>query len=339
MKQFGGSFDDWLDLSTGINPWPWPVPARLPDAAWQRLPSVADVEQIAAAARRAYRVARHAAIVVAPGTQALIQWLPRLAAPGAVAIMRPIYEEHVQSWQNAGRAVIETGRLDPLPAVARHAVIVNPNNPDGRVIDRATLARIAGEVQRAGGWLILDESFVDLDPGQSAVDMTAELPVVVLRSFGKFHGLAGIRLGFAIAARPIADRVAEALGPWAVSGPTLAIGRAALGDAEWAAAMRPRLAAQASLLDAVLTAAGLAIVGGTALFRLASHPRAREIHRSLAAQRIWSRRFDWRDDLLRFGLPADQAGLDRLAAALMRATDAHDAVHGTMTGLPSWAAR
>lgn len=317
----GGTGADWLDLSTGINPHAWPVPADLGPAAWRRLPGAEEIAGLLAAARRAYGVPDGVGIVAAPGTQALIQWLPRLAPPGAVAVLGPTYAEHAASWRLAGRAVAEIDQAAALPAAVKHAVVVNPNNPDGRVLGRDALAHLAREVGRRGGWLVVDESFADVDPALGVADLAAHFPIVALRSFGKFYGLAGVRLGFAVAAEPVAQRIAAAVGPWAVSGPAIAVARAALDDAGWAEAMRARLAAEACVLDAVLAAGGLEPAGGCALFRLARHPRAGLIHERLAAARIWTRRFDWADDLLRFGLPGSDPALDRLAAALREATD------------------
>jgi cobalamin biosynthetic protein CobC len=316
MADFGGAFEAWLDLSTGINPWPWPVPAKLPDHLWQRLPAQADQQALLGAARRAYRVPDGVDIVAAPGTQALIQWLPHLAARGPVAIVGPTYGEHVASWRGAAHEVSMIGSLATLPDHAMHAVVVNPNNPDGRVIAQDELARVAAKLARRGGWLVIDEAFVDVEPGLSAATLCAELPVVILRSFGKFYGLAGLRLGFALAQPRIARRIADALGPWACSGPALQIGTAALRDDRWAMQTRVALATQAIRLDAVLGDAGFTSAGGTALYRLARHADAMRLHRLLAQQQIWCRSFDGANDLLRFGLPSDAAALARLAKAL-----------------------
>jgi len=315
IAHYGGAPEMWLDLSTGINPWPWPIP-QLPNDVWTRLPSRTDDAALIAAARYAYRVPDDVAIAIAPGTQSLIQWLPRLANPGTVAIAGPTYSEHAIAWQEAGHNAIAFEPTNALPHAVRHAVVVNPNNPDGRVIDRATLIRIARETRARGGWLVIDEAFADLDPDISAVALCRELPVILLRSFGKFFGLAGLRLGFAIASPKIAEAIGAALGPWPCSGPALAIGRAALLDAPWAGRTRTALKRQAEKLDAVLAGAGWSIAGGTTLFRLARHPEARLLHATLARNHIWCRSFDWADDLLRFGLPSDDAGLDRLAKAL-----------------------
>lgn len=317
MAEFGGTADEWLDLSTGINPWPYPI-RKLPDAAWQRLPSRADEQALITAARSAYRVPEGAGIVAANGTQALIQLLPRLAADGAVAIVGPTYNEHSAVWSDAGHSIAAIGDVSELPAHVTHAVIVNPNNPDGRITDPHKLAEVAAVLQRRGGWLVIDEAFADVEAGISAVASCGKLPIVILRSFGKFYGLAGIRLGFAIAMPDLANRIRTVLGPWSVSGLALHVGARALGDVHWVLPTRVRLAAQAIKLDGVLMDAGFEIVGGTSLYRLARHPEASALHRRLAQKRIWCRSFDWSRDMLRFGLAPDAEALDRLAAALAK---------------------
>ena len=315
LAQYGGTPSMWLDLSTGINPRPWPIPVTVPDLL-QRLPSRADQDALIAAARRAYNLPADGEIAAAPGSQALIQWLPYLVGPGAVAVVGPTYSEHAAAWSNAGHEVIALTAPDHLPDHARHVVIVNPNNPDGRLIDHATLARIAALLQQRDGWLVIDEAFADLDPACSAVGLCRDLPAIVLRSFGKFYGLAGLRLGFAIGPQAMIERIAQALGPWPCSGPALAIGCAALLDREWADRTREMLKSQASRLDNVLGATGFSIVSGTALFRLVRHADAGAIHQGLARQHIWCRNFEWAEDLLRFGLPGEDAAFGRLAAAL-----------------------
>jgi cobalamin biosynthetic protein CobC len=316
IARYGGAPQMWLDLSTGINPSPWPIPADLPGAVWQRLPSRAAEGALIAAARDAYSVPADAEVVAAPGTQSLIQWLPQLAGRGPVAIVGPTYHEHELAWRIAGHEVITVAGLDDLPEAVRHAVVVNPNNPDGRVTGQSALARAAALLHDRGGWLIIDEAFVDIEPEISAVGLCVNMPVVVLRSFGKFYGLAGLRLGFAIAHRDIAQRVSLALGPWPCSGPALNIGVAALRDQEWAHRTRNAIQHQARELDTVLAVAGFTILGGTGLFRLVQHPDAGKVHMALAAQHIWCRRFEWANDLLRFGLPLHKHDLDRLAGAL-----------------------
>lgn len=316
IARHGGAPGSWLDLSTGINPRPWPIPQHLPASVWQRLPSRTETQRLLEAARKTYGVPDGADIAAAAGTQALIQLLPYLATPGPVAIVGPTYSEHAIAWRNAGHPVIVIEYLDACPENAVHAVVVNPNNPDGRVADHAALARVTARLKGRGGWLVVDEAFADVDPAISAVALCPDWPVVILRSFGKFYGLAGLRLGFAVGAPDVIGRIAMALGPWPCSGPALLIGTEALGDQPWADRMRSALQEQARKLDEVLVEAGFAIAGGTPLFRLARHSQALKLHDALARRHIWCRSFDWADDLLRFGLPADAAGLDRLADAL-----------------------
>lgn len=317
--RFGEGAPRWLDLSTGINPHPWPLPRSGLDLGLERLPPRADLVRLLSSARDAYDVPAGLAVVAAPGTQLLIGWLPRLAPPGPVAILEPTYAEHADTWRAAGAVVRPIAEPADLPRDVRHLVAVNPNNPDGRVLAAETLKEAARTCRARGGWLIVDESFADTDSAASVVGRAGDLPVIVLRSFGKFYGLAGLRLGFAIAPPGIAASIEAALGPWAVSGPALAIGAVALADRAWAEAMRARLRGEAAALDAVLAEAGLDLIGGTSLFRLARHPRAVALHEALARRHIWVRRFPAAPDRLRFGLPPDPAARDRLAGALAEA--------------------
>jgi cobalamin biosynthetic protein CobC len=316
IARYGGTPETWLDLSTGINPSPWPASADLLASSPYRLPSRAEESALLSAARSTYRVPAGVDLVAAFGTQALIQWLPYLAAPGVVAIVSPTYNEHAHAWANNGRQVVACASLDHLPQHARHAVIVNPNNPDGTMTPLDAIARAASRLRDRNGWLVVDEAFIDLLPEQTAAGLCAELPIIVLRSFGKFYGLAGVRLGTAIGAPAIIDTIRRALGPWAVSGQALAIGTAALQDDGWADAMRLQLQASAKRLDATLRQAGCAVIGGTALFRLVRHQDAATLHQRLAQRHIWCRSFDWANDLLRFGLPRDERDFTRLADAL-----------------------
>lgn len=313
---YGGLVEDWLDLSTGINPEPWPVDTRLLTNALHRLPAHADEEALIDSARQVYQVPAEAGIVAAPGAQALIQWLPHLACEGDAAILGPTYSEHSQSWQRAGRTFIETSDIRDLPQNVRHVLAVNPNNPDGHITPTADLIGCAEEMKRRKGWLIVDESFADIDPSIGCAGLCADLPIIVLRSFGKFFGLPGLRLGFLIADQQAVSLFKAALGPWSVSAPALIIGAAALADRAWADAARAKLALMAQHLDDVLIGAGLKIIGGTALFRLVHHAHANALHERLAQKQIWCRRFDGFDDRLRFGLPRNDQELFRFKDAL-----------------------
>jgi len=305
----GGPADAWIDLSTGINPRPYPLPP-LPGTAFSALPTTEEAAALRRIAARAWGA--RVLPVAAAGAQAAIQALPALAPPGKARVLGPTYNEHAAALRAAGWAVAEVDGPEAL-AGADLAVVVNPNNPDGRRHPPGALRALSGRV----GLLVVDESFVDTEPGLSLLPGIGpeEGRIVVLRSFGKFYGLAGLRLGFAFSGEGLAGRLAERLGPWAVSGPAIAVGCAALPDRAWAEATRRRLAADAARLDACAARAGWQLVGGTPLFRLYDTPDAAAAQERLARARIWSRRFPWSAGWLRLGLP-DGPAWPRLEAAL-----------------------
>jgi cobalamin biosynthetic protein CobC len=263
-------------------------------------------------ARKAYAVQPDAGIVAAPGTQAILQWLPQVVPARRVAVVGPTYAEHAAVWARAGAQVETVATLEKADK-ADLAVVVNPNNPDGRIHPPQELAAFAAD--RSGGVaLVVDEAFGDLLPHLTVAGAPG---TIVLKSFGKFYGLAGLRLGFAVSALDVTARLAAALGPWAVSGPALAIGTQALADTAWAEAMRARLTREAAELDRVLMAAGLPVVGGTDLFRLVETATAPQWHEALAAEGVWTRAFDEAPHRLRIGLPG--VLMSRLEAALAAA--------------------
>jgi len=306
---------DWVDLSTGINPWPYPVDALAP-VLWHRLPDRDLLAALAGAATRRYDAPAGARVVCAPGAQAIVQALPRLRPPGRVAVVGFGYREHARCWRLAGHAVTEEITLDAAADRADVVVVVHPNNPDGRLHPHADLERAAARLAARGGWLVVDEAFVDPVPERSLASASDRPGLWVLRSFGKFYGLAGLRLGFALAPRVLARRLAEALGPWAVSGPAAAIGHRALADTAWATATRARLAGETARTRALLADAGLAPVGGTDLFTLVETPGAAALAETLARRGLLVRAFAERPRWLRLGLPPDDDARARLASAL-----------------------
>ncbi|WP_407522165.1 threonine-phosphate decarboxylase CobD [Methylobacterium oryzisoli] len=311
-RLFPDAPEPWIDLSTGINPVPYPCPA-LEASLWQRLPDPGALRDLEEEAARAYG-AEPDHVAAAPGTQALIEVLPRLRARSRVVVLGPTYAEHASAWARGGHAVAET--RDPAGlAEAEVAVVVTPNNPDGRTSARSDLAALAGGLAARGGLLVVDEAFADLEPVES---LCAAVPdgAVVLRSFGKTYGLAGLRLGFAVAQAPLIGRIRAALGPWAVSGPAIAIGRAALADAAWRQRAARERGRDAQRLDGLLTAMGGRIVGGTRLFRTADFPDGPGLFARLGRAGLFVRRFEAAPDRLRFGLPGDEAAWRRLADAL-----------------------
>ena len=401
--------EPWIDLSTAINPHAYPLP-HLEAEAWSRLPESGALAGLEAAAARRYR-AEDGSVVAGPGSQALIHALAHILPRGAVGALGPTYGGFAGAFARMG----EAKRLDEMGGLDV-AIVVNPNNPDGRIVPRAALLDLHERLARRGGVLIVDEAFADfellapestqgplqrvssptraalararaqalageeqgggsrhpasrgsssrafdnllgprdppligrseerpsigrampaptrgggcangVDPAQMQLAPDSEeslapmLPAsgaVVLRSFGKTYGLAGLRLGFALASADIAKPLRAALGPWPVSGPAIAIGVRALADSDWLEATRGRLGKESARLDMLLEGAGWRILGGTRLFRLASHDDARGAFERLLAAGILARPFAGERKRLRFGIPGDESAWERLATAL-----------------------
>lgn len=313
MRDHGGNLDaararwggaDWIDLSTGINRVPWPVPV-LPARAWSDLPTRADMDLLTAAARAAWGAS--GAVAPLAGASQAIQLIPRLGPPGLARVLSPTYNEHAAALQAAGWRVEPVAGPQAL-AGADLAVVVNPNNPDGRQLPPAALLALLPRVGR----LVVDESFADPMPGLSLAAETGRPGLWVLRSFGKFYGLAGLRLGFALGEAAAVERLAALAGPWPVSGAAVEIGAQALADRGWQQATAARLAREAPRLDGLIP---WPLAGGTMLFRLYDTPDAMAAQDRLARHRIWSRIFPWSPRLIRLGLPAP-GEWDRVAAAL-----------------------
>ncbi|WP_092665320.1 threonine-phosphate decarboxylase CobD [Rhizobium sp. NFR12] len=306
--------EPWIDLSTGINPHSYPH-TPIPGNVFARLPEPSSLERLRAAAAEAYRAPSPAHIVAGPGTQILLPIIAGLVGgDGKAAVLSPTYAEHARAATMAGFEVLETDDLDQL-ATASLAVIVNPNNPTGRIVSTDDILALAEIMRAKGGLLVVDEAFMDVSEAQSVVGAVGEGGLIVLRSFGKFYGMAGLRLGFAIGEADLVARIEERLGPWAVSGPALHVACEALADAEWQAAMRVRLRADAARLDDLLSAAGIPVFGGTSLFRFIRDRRAQALFQHLGEHGIITRRFSERPDDLRVGLPEDK-DWSRLEAAL-----------------------
>lgn len=316
-RMFPGANEPFIDLSTGINPRPYSLPA-LPEDLFKRLPDRAAVERLAKVAADAYDAPGAECIVPAPGTQILLPIVNALVLPGNAAVLGPTYAEHKRAAELAGHRVVEATELNQLKG-ADLAIVVNPNNPDGRIVSKNDLLALADDLRSRNGILVIDEAFADFAPNISIASEITRGNIVVLRSFGKFFGLAGLRLGFAIAAPEIAARIDAVLGPWAVSGPSLYIGTAALSDKAWIEASRISLAETARRLDTLLKKSGLEIVGGTTLYRLVRTPHADALFQHLGRAGILVRRFTDQPQWLRVGLPGNDSEMTRLEAALAAA--------------------
>jgi len=316
-RQYDRPVDAWLDLSTGINPSGYPVPP-LPADAWQRLPQ--DDDGLAAIAAQTYGAPQ--ALPVA-GSQAAIRTLPRLLRPGRTGIAALGYSEYAPAFAQAGHTVVlldeaDFGRADLADALD-HLVVVNPNNPTARLLPVDTLRHWHARLASRGGTLIVDEAFIDCTDAASLAAYSAAPGLVVLRSLGKFYGLAGVRCGFVLAESPVLESLALHLGHWTVSGPARAVAGIALTDTVWQAATRAALAMAGQRLAMLLRGHGLTPVSQP-LFSWVPDSRARALHEALAHRGVWTRLFEAAGGCpasLRFGLPpVDAAAWQRLDAAL-----------------------
>ncbi|MER8673927.1 MULTISPECIES: threonine-phosphate decarboxylase CobD [unclassified Mesorhizobium] len=305
----------FVDLSTGINPHSYPL-FELPATALSRLPEAARLRELARVAAGAYGAPSDENVAVAPGTQILLPRVASLVSPGKALVLGPTYAEHARAAAIAGHAVAEVDDFDAL-AGAEIAIVVNPNNPDGRVVSRERLLRLAETLRAIGGLLVVDEAFMDVGPhAESLAGDVGRGGIVVLRSFGKFFGLAGLRLGFALSDAATVERLETQFGPWAVAGPALEYGICALADSGWQADMRRRLAQDAARLDALLSRFGVAVAGGTTLFRYLRLADAPGLFSTLGERGILLRHFSERPQVLRAGLPGSQEEWQRLESAL-----------------------
>jgi len=318
--RYGIPLEDWLDLSTGINPNGWPVPA-IPAACWARLPEDDDgLEQAA----RSYYGAEH--LLPVAGSQAAIQILPRLRPRSRVAVLDPGYAEHACAWRCAGHAVMPTSveALDQAAAQADVLVLIHPNNPTGARFPVEQLLDWHARLAARGGWLVVDEAFMDVTPEHSLCRHTVREGLIVLRSLGKFFGLAGARVGFVCAHPALLAQLHGVLGPWSVNAPARWVATAALADRAWQEAARQRLATDGAHLQALLAQHGLSPADGCALFQWVRTPDAQDPHEALARQGILTRLFI-ETSSLRFGLPGDEIAWARLEAALSGVTIQHPA--------------
>lgn len=308
---YGIALDQWLDLSSGIAPWPWDIPP-IPVRAWARLPETDDGLEVAACV---YYGASQ--VLPVPGSQAAIQALPRLRRSGKVGVLSPCYAEHAEGWRRGGHVVREITEaevdffLDSLDVL----VVVNPNNPTGRMLPPERLLEWHARLAPRGGWLVVDEAFMDNTPQLSLAACTGLIGLIVLRSFGKFFGLAGVRLGFVLAERKLLNLLAEQIGPWAVSGPTRVLGKECLLDKQGHQQQILRCAQASERLAQLLGRFGLNPQGGCDLFQWLVTDRAEQLHEFMARRGILLRLFV-QTSSLRFGLPAEEADWQRLEQAL-----------------------
>lgn len=310
---YGIPLPQWLDLSTGINPRGWPVPP-LPPQVWQRLPE--DEDGLLAVASAYYGTSH---LLPCAGSQQAIQALPALRAPGRVGMLAPCYAEHPHAWRRAGHEVVsvQSTQIDTQLDALDVLLLVHPNNPTGERFEPRQLLDWHARLAARGGWLVIDEAFIDTTPQYSLAAHVGAEGLIVLRSLGKFFGLAGARVGFVLAWPALLRQLTALFGPWAVSHPAREVTRLALNDTVWQQMNRRELTERGARLARTLIDAGHAPTGGTALFQYVVSAEAATLQQRLARQGILVRLFE-QPAALRFGLPADEDEWQRLTQALQQ---------------------
>lgn len=300
IKEYGGVRNEWIDLSTGINPNPYSIP-KIPSYFWNALPDSEAQNSILNAARLFWNIPKDANIIATSGVSQLIAIMPNLLPAGNVEIISPTYNEHAAAFRSNGWKVGNNGNI---------RVVVNPNNPNGKH------HLITEEDSNNSDLIIIDESFCDVTPEKSLIHLASQKNVIILKGLGKFWGLAGLRLGFAIAAPELIKSISKNVGPWAISGPAQFIGKAALLDINWISNTRLRLKVDSTRLDRMMIDYNIKPIGGTDLFRLFEVEDAHRIQIKLAKNYIWTRVFPYSTNWLRLGIPKNNIEFDRLAKAL-----------------------
>jgi len=315
--QFPSAPEPWIDLSTGINPWPWPIPQQIlgDRALLYRLPTRADTRSLTARLADRFNVPQGQVLPV-PGTAMAIAQLPHVLNAQMVAVLSPSYGDHAHAWRRAGCSVIETA--DPLGHASDVDVIAlcQPNNPDGRTFSTSALLSACEALRQRGGFLVVDQAYVEVLPDLCMARHIDQGNLIILRSIGKFYGLAGLRFGFVLGPPTVLDALTDLLGDWPISPLTLKIADMAYQDHTYFAETLTKLQKARARLDIILTRSGFNIVGGCDLFRFIKTPHATALWHHLGQAGIAIRRFDWSDHHVRIGLPANAYAEIRLAQAL-----------------------
>ena len=307
IKKYGGEREDWIDLSTGINgtsyPWQQSIKFEL-----RNLPSNKLLVNLERAASAAYKVAENTETAAVSGAQQIISLLPIcLKSYNSVAILGPTYNEYEKAFKSSGikaQTVSEVSKLSSSDI----AIIVNPNNPTGKVIAEEILDDLSKKVRI----LIIDESFKTF----SSRRIQKFENVIQINSLGKFFGLAGVRLGFVSGPSDFIKSVRRMLGPWPISSIAAEIGTIALNDNTWISEMEKILLEGSNVLHKACSTKNWKLVGKTNLFHTYATSSSLEVEKQFAAHYIWIRTFDYSETWVRLGIPTSKYEWTRVRQAL-----------------------
>ena len=317
MAKYPNAQRPFIDLSTGINPYSYPIPPIQQE--WIRLlPEAKQVNRVRKSAAQYYGLEDNTNLVIGSGMQQMMFSLAclrlRLRGPATINIVSPTYNEHARVWTAAGHAVYEVANINDA-ASGDVVVVCNPNNPDGRTYKPDELTALATQLHQRNAWLVVDESFMDIIPDFSLAKLASTSDnIVVFRSCGKFFGVAGLRVSCAIAWESCANWLTAAVGPWPISTAACNVLPAMFADAAWIQSTRTTLVKEAVQWRGML-ASYFTLVGFTPFFTLVDVPHAEQWYEKFVTHGIAVRRFEYNQRWLRIGLPA-KADLPRLQATL-----------------------
>ncbi|MEP2979564.1 MAG: threonine-phosphate decarboxylase CobD [Lentilitoribacter sp.] len=312
IQTYGGSRSDWIDISTGISPFIAPIP-DLDLSSWHRLPERAVVSELAEIAKKYYASKQNC--LVTSGSQFLINHLPDLLQ-GDVGIVGPTYGEYAGAFARNNRSYTALSSIDDIGDV-RSLVLANPNNPDGRLYSQDELCVLAKVLKQRDGYLVVDEAFCDVCEKASMLMTDPIENLIVLKSFGKFFGLAGARIGFVFAHNEVLSRIKYLQGPWSVSGPSISVARHVLTRDGIHCELLKKISSRHGQFIQMLGRTGLKIAGGTKLFTLIEHESAANLHEHLLVEKILTRKFDYNASWLRLGLTCNEEEDLRLQQAIL----------------------
>ena len=310
---YGGKESEWIDLSTGINPNSYPIP-KLSISDWRSLPTKTEIKDLESIIKSKQKISSE--IIMVPGAQMAINFLPfLLKGEGTeVRILTPTYNEYNYCFTNTGFKVNSCQKFNQL-FNSDIAIIVNPNNPDGKIYEINELFELSKSVKI----LIVDESFIDSVECDSIVNQLNEdvSNIIVIRSFGKFFGLAGLRLGYVFSGKEIIRKFKRFFGPWQISKMSVKIATIAFSDDVWIKKTKNNLNEKANAIDNLMKKINWKITGGTNLFRLYSTSNSDLAQKLLAEKFIWSRKFSYSKKWIRLGIP-NERDFKKLKKIVMR---------------------
>lgn len=323
VKDFAIARENWLDLSTGINPQSYSLSSP-PESIWRSLPE--DDDGLVATAQKYYDCRQ---LIMTPGSQWSIGKIPswcRALGNHKNTVLLPYlgYQEHRHAWQKSGFDCVYyiDEPTEQQLSTCSAMVVINPNNPSGNKVNKTQLLQWHNRLSETGAWLIVDEAFIDAETSQSMAGDAGVTGLIVLRSLGKFFGLAGVRVGALLAWQSLLELALSELEPWSIANPSRWAAEKALQDIQWQDSMRAQLTLQSQKLSDLLHRTFSQSIGGCALFQTVWLNNAEVIYQQLAREGILVRLLsEYKTPGLRFGLPADN---DKSRARLTQALNKLD---------------